>query len=69
MAHRASLAPNVVGSAWTPWVRPAMATLRWAWAWAVMATWRAAAASITRSTACTSTTERAVSTTSLEVRP
>ena len=28
-----------------------------AWAWAVMATWRAAAASITRSTACTSTTD------------
>ena len=69
-AQSASLAPNVVGSAWMPWVRPTIGVSRYSWARAAIA-----ASSVGRgveqevaapaSAAATS----AVSTTSLDVSP
>ena len=65
----ASVTPNVVGSAWMPWVRPTIGVSRNSWARAVMARSSASAASIMRSHAFVSWLHSAVSTTSLEVSP
>ena len=68
-AQSASLAPNVVGSAWTPCVRPTIGVPRCSRARAAMATSSSSTAVNRRSHARTRVTDRAVSTTSLEVRP
>ena len=69
-AQSASLAPNVVGSAWMPCVRPTIGVSRNSWAWAAIAASSAAAASSRRSTARDEhAATSAVSTTSLDVRP
>ena len=63
------LGPEVVGSAWTPCVRPTIGVPRCSRARAAMAASSSSTAVNRRSHARTRVTDRAVSTTSLEVRP
>ena len=68
-AQSASLAPNVVGSAWMPCVRPTIGVSRNSRARFAIAFSSSAAAPASRSTARVICSASAVSTTSLDVRP
>ena len=68
-AHSATFAPNVVGSACTPWVRPIITVRRWRRASSTNVTTRSSRAPSTRSAASRSIQHHAVSTTSLDVSP
>ena len=67
--HRATFVPNVVGSAWTPWVRPIMAVSRWRSAVALSVATSPSDAASSSSAASRSIQHQAVSTTSDDVRP
>ena len=67
--HKASFSPSVIGSAWTPWVRPIISVSRCCRAWRSSASsaWSSSASS--NSPASPSCRFRPVSSISLEVRP
>ena len=67
--HSASLAPNVVGSAWMPWVRPTIGVCPVLEGPALQRADEPPPASTSRSAASVSIRSRAVSTTSVDVRP
>ena len=68
-AHSATLAPNVVGSAWMPCVRPIITVSRCVRAISTSVVSSASVAVSTRSAASRSAQHSAVSTTSEDVRP
>ena len=69
-AHSATLAPNVVGSAWMPWVRPIITVRRWVRARSTSVVTAARRwTSSTRSAASRIAQHSAVSTTSDDVSP
>jgi hypothetical protein len=68
-AHSATLAPNVVGSAWMPWVRPIITVSRCSRASSTRVRSSSVAAAISRSHASRIIQHHAVSTTSLLVSP
>ena len=69
MAQSASFTPNVVGSAWMPWVRPTMGVSRNSRARAAIVASSVAAAPMMWSIARVICSASAVSTTSLDVSP
>ena len=67
--HRAIFRPKVMGSAWTPWVRPIIGACLWRRARSCTAAIRSRRSARTMSQASRIRMARAVSTTSEEVRP
>ena len=68
-AHNATFAPNVVGSAWMPWVRPIITVSRWVRDSSTSTRSNSVEAPIRRSVASRNAQQPAVSTTSDDVSP